>query len=96
MQQQLVARDLDKNLRSTEHEDCSSHLDSSFTREAIGNERRHQGSEEGTGGHRSCDTTLRARDRVIEVVFVRIGAEDTAHGRNIESEEHATYSEVSV
>lgn len=84
------------NLRSTEHEDCRSDLDRSFTREAIGDEGRYQSSDEGTCWHRSRDSTLCARDWVVEVVLVGIGAEDTTHGTDVESKEHAAYYEVSV
>lgn len=90
----MAGREID--LRSTKHEDYSSHLNGSFTREAIGNEGRHQSSEEGAGRHRSRDTTLRARDRVMKVVLVGIGTENAAHRRNVKSKEHATYFEVSM
>lgn len=84
------------NLRSTEHEDCRSDLYRSFTREAIGDKGRYQSSDEGTRWHGSRDSTLCTRDRVVEVVLIGTGAEDTAHGTDVESEEHAAYSEVSV
>lgn len=80
----------DGNLRSTEHKNCCSNLNCSLTRETIGDERRDQRSHEGSSWHGSSNTTLCRAHWVIEVILVGIGTQDTAHRRDIKTEERAT------
>lgn len=70
--------------------DQSGDLDGSATRVLVGNEGGREGADERTSRHGGSDATLAVGGGVVEVVLVGIGAEDTTHGRDIETEQTST------
>ena len=65
----------------------SGDLDGSTAREAIGQEGGGEGADQGARRHRSRDAALTSTSGTIEVALVSLGAQDTGHGRDVETEE---------